>query len=134
MFYFPINVGLLIIIPIDSYFSGRGGPGPPTSHRVATLLCLDRPSKQNHQGTAGGSDKCDNRRMAAFFEPRISCKTYWCLAGNEWELGNEIMRLFIINSYYGGSFPPAKHQKMLLYHRHLLQRVCGRRWNNLDLC
>ena len=43
-FYFPISIGLLIIpidiglliIPIDElhHFSGRGGPGPPSSKKM----------------------------------------------------------------------------------------------------
>ena len=32
-FYFPINIGLLSSSQLtNSYFSGRGGPGPPTRH------------------------------------------------------------------------------------------------------
>ena len=37
-FYFPRNIGLLII-PIDSYIFQRGGPGPPTRLKSFLIGC-----------------------------------------------------------------------------------------------
>ena len=47
MFYFPINIGFLII-PIDVHIFQRGGPGPPTSMGI----------QQDHHDSTGISGPC----------------------------------------------------------------------------